>query len=307
MNYNLFASKYLLTTLLFFTLCIGKIESAHAGCHASGTQRIKFTLPAITLSPSTRPGTILAQKTVDADEVKEDLFVCSGSGHLMALMRNAGKNAQGVHATNIKGIGYRLFIDNHPFPWETRLNCQQERCQLPWPIVPRITFQLVQTLPDVEVNSVLHSGVYGVIRPDTGRPAVLITLASPIHLSQESCSVHNETVDFGEMLLDPLLKPGSVISTKPFSIDYDCPFTGSILTRWEGVSASHGYLSSPQLQKHGVAIRIKDTHGIPVYLNRLFRMAPQADRLPFIAQLISTQKVSAGQFNATATFHIIYP
>ncbi|WP_312412598.1 fimbrial protein [Pseudescherichia sp.] len=307
MNYTLSVSNLLLRTLLPLSLFFLQSLPAYATCHVTDTQTIKLTLPDITLSASTRPGAILAQKTVDADEANADPFLCAGSGQLVALTRSSGKNAQGVHATNIKGIGYRLFINDHPFPWKMRLDCQQGRCQLPWPVTPRITFQLVQTLPDVEVNNVLHSGLYGAIRADTGKPAVLITLAHSIHLRQESCTVQNETVDFGKVLVDPSIRPGSNIITKAFSIDYQCPFQSSILTRWEGMSSAKGFLTSPQLLERGVAIAIRDTKGNPVYLNRLFRIAPQADRLPFIAQLISTQKISSGPFNATATFHIIYP
>ncbi|MBZ7671269.1 fimbrial protein [Klebsiella grimontii] len=308
MNYNSFANNAPKRQFALFMLLMLSTASALANCHSEHTQRMNFTLPDITVSSSTGPGSILAQKTLDVDkENVEKPFICSGGGRIKAMTFVREKNAQGVYATNVKGIGYRLFIDEHPFPWQAPLNCQGANCHLPWPVEPKITLQLVQTLPIVEMGDVLHPGLYGWLRPDSGKPVVLITLTHPVNLHQESCRIQNTHVDFGEVHVKRDTPPGTVISMQPFSLLYQCPFEGTIITRWEGISAGKGYLSSPQLKEKGIEIGIKDYKGRPIYLNKPFKTAFLDNKLKFIAELISTGNVGVGEFDTTATFHIIYP
>ncbi|WP_253376891.1 fimbrial protein [unidentified bacterial endosymbiont] len=308
MNYSFTASSVSPYWRASFFIVALSVPAAHAGCHVERTQRVKFMLPDITLSASNPPGSILAQKTITlSGESDEQPFICSGDGRVTGLARYSSKNAHGIYSTNVRGIGYRLLMDDKHFPWRAPLSCKGFNCHHAWPVKPKITFQLVQTLPAVEMSGVLHPGVYGVIQPDSGKPAVLISLMHGVHLRQESCIVQDEKVDFGEVDFDRNAFRGTVISSKPFALRYQCAFQGPILTRWEGVATDKGYLSSPQLKDKGIAIRISHSQGSPLYLNRIFKVAPQTGALMFKADLISDGELSQGNFNATATFHIIYP
>lgn len=309
MKCNLLVNNIKLAFLIFSMLLLFHMNTTHAACHVSNTQNIKFPLPDIVLSSATQPGYILAQKTIEVSEDDyQNQFICTGDGRILALPQFTDNYGHGVYSTNVKGIGYRLFIGDNPFPWQVMLHCPQKKCHLPWPSTPRITFQLVQTLPDIEPGGILHPGVYGIIRTDDGIPAINITLAHAIHLHQESCTIRSKTVDFGYIHIERSSRPGTILATKPFTLFYQCPYQGTIITRWEGLTTDKaGYLSPPQLREKGVMIGIMNMEGSRIQFNKSFKITPMAGELKFVAQLISMGAVSAGNFNASATLHILYP
>lgn len=282
--------------------------AAHAGCHVTDTRKVNFTLPDISLSGRSGPGTVLSEKSVVLDEDSTTQpFLCTGDGHLTALTRYLRKNGQGIFSTGIKGIGYRLLLDTHPFPWRTTLHCQGDNCHLPWPVTPRLTFQLVQTLPAIPTGKMLSPGLYGLIRTDTGQPAVAIYLQQSVRLQQESCWIQNKNVDFGSVTVPADVSVGAVLGTRKFALQYSCTMPDEIVARWEGVADSNGNLVSPTLKDKKVAISIQKQAGERLHMNRRFFTTPQDGALEYQAQLLSTGHTRDGVFNATATLHVLYP
>lgn len=308
MNYRLSANRSNIIKLALCIIFYLSMLSARASCHVDKTLRVRFMLPDITLSNSSGPGSILSQKTMDIDdgETTQD-FQCSGDGQLTALPRYQQKNGRDIYATGLKGIGYRLFLDTHPFPWHSNLHCQDNNCHLPWPVAPRITFQLVQTLPVIQPGHTIKQGVYGVIRTDSGKPSVLIVLQHAVQVHQESCQVENKTVDFGNVYLPPNTQPGTELSSQAFTLAYTCPYQHDILARWEGPSDKTGYLLSPELKNKNLAVSLLEHDGSKLYLNRFFHPESGSGIFSFQARLLSTGTVRSGTFNATASLHLIYP
>lgn len=281
---------------------------SEASCHIEETQRLRFTLPDITVNTSSGAGTILAQKTLEVDKGSDNHpFICIGKGEVKARTRFDGRKAHGIYETNTKGIGFRLFYNEHPFPWTFSQNCQGTSCKLPWPGESRVTFQLVQTLPKIDLSEAVHPGLYGWIRPDGGKSAVLINLTRSVHVRHESCSVQDTRVDFGDIYIENNEKPGKILDSKKFTIHYQCQNEGKVLTRLEGPATKEGYLYSPSLDEKGVAILLKDGRGKRLFMNKDFVTYMQEDEINFKADLISTKKITEGAFNSTVTLHFIYP
>lgn len=293
---------------LIVSLLLALPPAVQAGCHVAETRKVNFTLPDISLSGASGPGTVLSEKSIDlVDGNTTRPFICSGEGHLEALTRYLRKNGQGIFSTDVKGIGYRLILDNHPFPWRSPLQCQGDNCHLPWPVTPRLTFQLVQTLSDIQTDKTIGPGIYGLIKTDTGKAVTIISLQHAVHLHQESCWIQNQDVDFGRVTIPGKVSAGTVLSTRQFSLQYSCTIPDEIVTRWEGSSDSNGNLVSPALKDKKVAISIQKQSGEHLRLNRRYFTSPQNGALAYQAQLLSTGNTQDGGFNATATLHVLYP
>lgn len=279
---------------------------ANADCHVDRTQRVKFLLPDIVVSPATAAGAILAQKTINIDADNSAPFHCSGDGRLAALPKVTKKISKNIYATNVQGIGYRLIMDNASFPWQMPLRCSGPFCNARWPLDPRITLQLVQTSAHLNAGNVIRPGLYGVVQPDNGKPALLITLMGAVHLHQQACDVANSTVNFGDVTGNQA-KPGAIIATKPFVLHYQCTLPDSIIARWEGNSTAAGDLAlSSGSDARGIAILISNKQHQRIKLNRSFRVKAEAGEIPFQASLLSHGDVIPGNFTAQATFHILY-
>lgn len=314
MNYHLSANRVvrLLPAPLIFSLLLALPAAARAGCHVTDTMKVQFTLPDISLSASgsgtSGPGTVLSEKSVDLNDGNSSKpFTCTGNGYIEALTRYLRKNEQGIYSTGVPGIGYRLILDTHPFPWRTPLHCQGDSCHLPWPVTPRLTFQLVQTLPQISTGRMIRPGIYGLIKTDTGQTAAIIYLQHAVQLRQESCWIQNKQVDFGSITVPTRAPAGTVLGTRAFSLQYSCTIPHEIVTRWEGPADGNGNLVSPELKSEDVAISIQKTDGERLHLNRRYTATPHDGSLEYQAQVLSTGTPRAGVFTATATLHVLYP
>ncbi len=310
MKYHLSAGRksWILPSPLIASLLLALPVAAQAGCHVTGTRKVNFTLPDISLSGTAGPGTVLSEKSIDLDDGNTSQpFICSGDGHLDALTRYLRRNGQGIFATGVKGIGYRLILDDHPFPWHSTLRCQGDNCHLPWPVAPRITFQLVQTLAKIETDKSIGPGVYGLVKTDTGQSVAIISLQHVVHLHQESCWIQNQNVDFGSVAVPDKTSAGAVLGTRTFALQYSCTMPDEIVTRWEGIADSNGNLVSPVLKEKKVAISIQTQTGEHLRLNQRYFTTPHDGELAYQAQLLSTGKTQDGGFYATATLHVLYP
>lgn len=310
MKYRLSAGRKsrFLPSSLIVSLLLALPAAAQASCHVTGTRKVNFTLPDISLSGASGPGTILSEKSLDLEDGNTSQpFICSGDGHLDALTRYLRRNGQGIFATGVGGIGYRLILDNHPFPWHSTLRCQGDNCHLPWPVAPRITFQLVQTLAKIETGKTIDPGIYGLVKTDAGQAAAIISLQHAVHLHQESCWIQNQHVDFGRVEVPAGVSAGAVLGTRKFALQYSCTMPDEIVTRWEGIADSNGNLVSPVLKDKKVAISIQKQTGEHLRLNQRYFTTPQDGELAYQAQLLSTGNTQDGGFYATATLHVLYP
>ena len=309
MHYRLFAAKAsFLTRLAIIFILPFSAASANAECHLAKSLKVDFSLPDITIPSSSRPGTILSQKTVSLNESSDKPpFICSGNGHLTAFPRLMKKNGQGVYATGVAGIGYRLYLDTQPFPWRTNLLCGGFRCRLPWPVTPRLTFELVQTSPALQIQDTIKPGIYGVIRPDGGNKSVLISLQRGVRVRGESCHIESKTVNFGDVNIPGKAKAGTVLAAREFSLSYTCPLQDHLAMRWEGMSDKNGFLLSTVMRKNNIALSIHQKDGTPMPINKRIKIVPQTGEFVFQAKLLSTGVPRPGAFNATANLHILYP
>lgn len=310
MNYRLSANRAarFLPAPLIVSLMLAFPVAAYAGCRATDTLKVQFTLPDISLSGASGPGTVLSEKSVDLNDGNSSQpFICSGSGHLEALTRYLRKNGQGIFSTGVPGIGYRLILDSHPFPWRSPLNCQGEHCNLPWPVTPHLTFQLVQTLPQIPTSHMVRPGIYGLIKTDTGQAAAVIYLQHAVQVHHESCWIQNKKVDFGNITIPSKAPAGTVLGTQKFALQYSCSVPSEIETRWEGPADGSGNLLSPVLKAKEVAISIQTPGGEHLQLNHRYSASPRDGELEFQAQLLSTGTPRDGAFTATATLHVRYP
>lgn len=309
MHYHLSAAKasWLIRLFIVFILSF-PVASVNAECHLAESLKLDFSLPDITLSSSSGPGTILSQKTMSLNDGSDKQpFICNGNGHLTAFPGFMSKNGQGVYATGVAGIGYRLYLDTQPFPWRTNLRCGGFRCRLPWPVTPRLTFELVQTSSVLQIQDTIKPGIYGVIRPDGGNKSVLISLQRPVRVHGESCHIESKTVNFGDVNIPDKAKAGTVLATREFSLSYSCPLQDHLAMRWEGISDKNGYLLSSVMRKNNIALSIQQQNGTPMPVNKRIKIVPQTGNFVFLAKLLSTGVPQPGAFNATANLHILYP
>lgn len=309
MHYRLSAAKTscLIRRMSVFILLFSA-ASVNAECHLAKSIKVNLTLPDIALSSTSGPGSILSQKTVSLiEETDKQPFICDGNGQLTAFPRLMRKNGQGIYATGVRGIGYRLYLDAHPFPWRSNLHCSGFLCHLPWPVTPKLTFELVQTSSELQVEDTIKPGVYGIIRPDSGNKLVLIALQHAVRVHRESCLVENKTVDFGNVNIPDKAKAGTVLGIRQFALSYTCPFQEHLAMRWEGMSDKNGYLQSPVMIKNNIAISLQQKNGINMPINKSVKIVPQNGNFIFQAKLLSTGTPHPGAFNTTANLHILYP
>ncbi|QWZ48828.1 fimbrial protein [Enterobacter bugandensis] len=223
----------------------------------------------------------------------------------MAIAKLPRKGMKSLYETNVPGISYRLLLDQHAFPLIQHVHCSGPECHRTLSAGTRLTFQLVKTQPHIGNIASVNSGIYGVIKTDDTKPAVLVTLRNSVHLHPESCQFSNTNVNFGE--IDISNNNERVLETKSFALNYQCASSGPALARWEGAETKEGFLTSEQIEKKGLAISISDAGGNQLKLNRIFKVNEESGKLSFNARLIKTGTLTEGDFNVVSTLHMIYP
>jgi type 1 fimbria pilin len=279
-----------------------------AGCYTGHTQIAQIQLPNITLSGTEHNGTILAQDSVPITEnTKDSSLECDSSGHLLAFATNRLLTGGHIFATSIPGIGYRLFLNHQAFPLKIAVQCNSTSCHPGGLENSMIELQLVQTTEHVTSGGHLRGGTYGVVRPDSGKPALLINLRHPVTIQRAACNPTSSTVDLGVASLTDFPSQFSASQKIPFLVQMNCPASVRVRARWEGYTDKYGLLRTFQgkSRAEGISVRIRDIAGTSLPLDNTFQIV-QPDYGQFSAEMVRTGEIKPGKIDAIATLHLIY-
>lgn len=282
---------------------------AIAECEVAQTNVMRFTLPTISLSGQESNGSILAQESeqIPVDTARPGIL-CSTSGTLRAFATRPLVSGNDTFATGVPGIGYRLSIDNQPVPWKHSLACAGQACRPSWPKSPQVQLQLVQTASHAVAAGRIRPGIYGIVRGDRGKPALLITLAQGIAIENSGCNPRVQTVDLGTVRADALPSLFASSNRVPFQVEFNCPLPLYVGAIWEAESDRFGLVKSlaGRGRAEGISIRLRDDSGNPVTLAHPLTAQQHSRTLNFSAEMVRTGEVSSGKVDAIATLHLIY-
>jgi len=270
---------------------------------------MRFTLPTISLSGQESNGSILAQESqqLPVDTARAGIL-CNTSGTVRAFATRPLVMDNETFATGVSGIGYRLSIDNQPVPWKHSFACAGEACRPGWPTSPQVKLQLVQTASHAIAAGRIRPGIYGIVRGDRGKPALLITIAQGIAIENSGCNPQVQTVDLGTARVDAFPSLLSSSNRVPFQVEFNCPLPLHLGAIWEAERDRFGLVKSlaGRGRAEGISIRLRDDSGTPVTLAHLMTPQPHNSVLNFSAEMVRTGEVSSGKVDAIATLHLIY-
>ncbi|WP_312228702.1 fimbrial protein [Pseudescherichia sp.] len=289
--------------ILFWSSC------AIAECEVTQTNVMRFTLPTISLSGGESNGSILAQVTqqIPADPVKSGVS-CHSGGTMRVFATRPLVMDNETFATGVPGIGYRLFIDNQPVPWKHSIACEGEACQPSWPTSSQVELQLVRTASHAAAAGRIRPGIYGIVRGDRGKPALLITLAQGIVIENSGCNPRVQTVNLGTVGTKSFPSLLTSSNRVPFRVEFNCPLPLHLGAIWEGERDRFGLLKplAGRGRAEGIGIRLRDDSGASITLAHPLTAQQHDKALNFSAEMVRTGEVSSGKVDAIATLHLIY-
>lgn len=282
---------------------------AIAECEVTQTNVMRFTLPNISLSGQESNGSILAQESqqIPVDTARPGIL-CNTSGTLRAFATRPLVMNNETFATGVPGIGYRLSINSQPVPWKHSVACAGEACQPSWPKSPQVELQLVQTASHAVAAGRIRPGIYGIVRGDRGKPALLITVAQSVAIENAGCNPRVQTVDLGRAGADAFPSLLASSNRVPFQVEFNCPLPLHLGAIWEGERDRFGLLQplAGRGRAKGISIRLRDNSGTPVTLAHPLATQQRGRTLNFSAEMVRTGAVSSGKVDAIATLHLIY-
>jgi len=306
MNSTLFARRF---ARMMALLSIILSACTQADCHIDHTQVMRFHLPDITLSGTEHAGTILAQESRElGDKLKSSSLSCNAGGNLWAFTTHRTVMGNHTFATNVPGVGYRLFINDRPFPFKIATHCDSVSCYPQGADNAHIKLQLVQTAAHISAAGQVMGGTYGTIRPDTGKPALLINLLNSITLQRAACNPVVNTVDLGVAEATDFPSLFSASHRITFRLNTNCPLDIPFKARWEGHTDNRGLLRplTGKRQAGGIRIRLRDSAGSPVSFGHTFEINHNIEKETFSAEMVRTGDITPGEINALATLHLLY-
>ncbi|PAN72642.1 hypothetical protein CIW69_16450 [Enterobacter cloacae] len=278
-----------------------------ADCQVNHSQIVRLSLPDITLTGQEGTGSVLATGAVSLSGNMPKLS-CDNGGELQALATHPVLSGKHIFATGIPGIGYKITINNNPFPWKADLHCSGTDCHANNPETAKAEMQIIQTSSAHPVAGYIREGVYGVLRPDKGKPALMFALAHRITVRRQACNTHIETVDLGHVSVKTFT--GMFAQSQPtgFTLKLTCPDTMPVRMIWEGISDSHGFLRpfTGKQAVSGIGIKLNDNQGELLAPGKYYDLRENSAVMHFSASMIRTGTVTAGNVDAMATVHFMY-
>ncbi|MBU9808809.1 fimbrial protein [Rahnella sp. SL6] len=292
---------------------------SHAQCTSTEQARELTFTPGHIVIPHNRPAGYVLYEQVLTDPSSggaSKILNCQGGGKISARINLGNLLKNNIYSTNIPGVGYRLSLTEHPFPWDLDLKCNNTICQRDIPVNTQYKLELIKTNDRKTTAGVLSAGRYAKLMTDGGSDITHINIGSTL-IAPSACTLSDENihVDLGRFDVKDFKGPGSSVGERNFRIDLNCDAQMQYSIVFDGIEPeakpSNGLIALDKIpgSAEGISLRIKH-NSQPVELRK---------DIPFTSDVMGTtsllfsveyyqimDNVVAGKANGKATFNIRY-
>ncbi|MBU9851474.1 fimbrial protein [Rahnella aceris] len=308
-------SKTMISVLAL--LCVS--SQVKAQCTTQTDPRELTFSPGLIVVPHNQPAGYILYEEVLSDPhggSTSKIFNCQGGGKIIArnIRGNILKNR--IYSTDIAGVGYRLSLAGHAFPWDADVKCNSPVCQRDFPVEPQYKLELIKINDNTITAGTLAPGRYASLKTDGGSDVTYINMGNT-SVVPAACTIldNNIRVEMGKFDIKDFTRAGTTLGEKSFNIDLSCDAKMQYSLIFDGrepdIKPSNGLIALDQStgSASGIALRVK-YHNQPVELRKNINFT--ADELGATSLVFSIEyfqlkdQVKAGKANGRATFNIVY-
>lgn len=306
-----------ITTGAFFLICFPL--SGQAQCTSIEQARELTFTPGHIVIPHNRPAGYVLYEQVLTDPSSggaSKILSCQGGGKINARINLGNLLKNNIYSTNIPGVGYRLSLTEHPFPWDLDVKCNSTTCQRDIPVNTQYKLELIKTNDRTTTAGVLSAGRYARLRTDGGSDITNINIASTT-IAPSACTLADENihVDLGRFDVQDFKGPGTSVGETNFRIDLNCDAQMQYSIVFDAkepeIKPSSGLIALDNVSgsAEGIALRMKH-NSVPVELRKEIPFT--SDTMGATSLMFSVEyyqildSVVAGKANGKATFNIRY-